>query len=148
MIVIVCPEYNENYILFYAYAKIDMWWRKRPSYKLNFFSEENMTFEMKSSFHAKSGKRNYFWRRSKVNGENEVRNLFSHKPIKVNDIMVRNSIVWYLKCLNLVVLRNFVSRNRKYILKRSLSETNGSGKNYTKLTLRGNCIEGEYLPLI
>lgn len=94
MIVIVCPEYNENYILFYAYAKIDMWWRKRPSYKLNFFSVENMTFEMKSSFHAKV---------SKVNGENEVRNLFSHKPIKVNDIMVRNSIVWYLKCLNLVV---------------------------------------------
>ena len=62
--------------------------------------------------------------------------------------MVRNSIVWYLKCLNLVVLRNFVSRNRKYILKRSLSETNARGKNYTKLTLRGNCIEGEYLPLI
>lgn len=53
-----------------------------------------MTFEMKSSFHAKV---------SKVNGENEVRNLFSHKPIKVNDIMVRNSIVWYLKCSNLVV---------------------------------------------
>lgn len=103
MIVIVCLEYNENYILFYVYVKIDMWWRKRFFYKLNFFLVENMIFEMKSFFYVKSGKRNYFWRWSKVNGENEVWNLFLYKLIKVNDIMVWNSIVWYLKCLNLVV---------------------------------------------